>query len=309
MKRKTILIPALIMAVTALAACSFGNEQENDISEESTLATTQSNTEESISKTSGTDDTAKTETDDEQVPDSDFFSYELKAGKTAKVDLGKDGTFDTITLNKEHSDKYGIDFYSLEVNDQIIDILSEEDAPYFQSANCYFVHKDEFDSLFVSLEGDAGKRQVVNYMWTGASMEKGETVDGFKYFGIDEAEGAVMLTEELDMIDKWEVATDYYFVSGGLSTADKFRTITNPKALTLKQDVEFEDDESGEGPKSAKAGDKISPSCLAYGDSVMGFTDENGESLGYLSIDQKEENGEQVFYFGETSAKDLFEVQ
>ena len=308
MIRKNAFILISMLAATTLVACTDNTDPNENVSTEASTEDV-SVVAETVDENADTADTGDSNTDEEQIPDADFFSYELKEGKTAKVDLGKDGTFDTITLNKEHSDEYGIDFYSLEVNDQIIDILSEEDAPYFQIANCYFVHKDEFDSLFVSLEGDAGKRQVVNYMWTGASMEKGETVDGFKYFGIDEAEGAVMLTEELDMIDKWEVATDYYFVSGGLSTADKFRTITNPKALTLKQDVEFEDDESGEGPKSAKAGDKISPSCLAYGDSVMGFTDENGESLGYLSIDQKEENGEQVFYFGETSAKDLFEVQ
>ena len=294
MKRKTILIPALIMAVTTLAACSFGNEQENEISEESTLATTQSNTEESTSETSGTDDTAKTETDDEQVPDSDFFSYELKAGKTVQVDLGSDGAPDTITLSKEHSDKFGIDFYTLKVNDQTIDILSEDNAPDFQTAKCYYVHKEEYDCIFASLEGDASKREVTDYMWNGASLDEGERVSGSKYYGIDESAGSVQYTSEMEVIEKWEVATDLFFVSDGLTTADKFLTITNPKALTLKQDVTFDDDESGEGPRSAKAGDKVYPTCIAYNNNVMGFADENGESLGYLYVSDVEE-------------KDLFE--
>ena len=79
-----------------------------------------------------------------------------------------------------------------------------------------------------------------------------------------------------------------------MTTADKFLTITNPKALTLKQDVTFDDDESGEGPRSAKAGDKVYPTCIAYNNNVMGFADENGESLGYLYVSDVEE-------------KDLFE--
>ncbi len=297
MKKKTLLIPALIMAGTTLAACSFGNEQGNDISEESTLATTQDNTEDSVSEMSSADDTAKTETseaDDEQVPDSDFFSYEVKPGKTVQVDLGSDSTPDTITLNKEHSDKFGIDFYTLEVNDQTIDILSEDNAPDFQMAKCYYVHKEEYDFIFASLEGDASKREVTDYMWNGTSLDEGERVSGSKYYGIDESAGSVQYTSEMEVIEKWEVATDLFFVSDGLTTADKFLTITNPKALTLKQDVTFDDDESGEGPRSAKAGDKVYPTCIAYNNNVMGFADENGESLGYLYVSEIEE-------------KDLFE--
>ncbi|RKM60205.1 hypothetical protein D6856_09025 [Butyrivibrio sp. XB500-5] len=294
MKRKTILIPALIMAVTALAACSFGNEQENVPSSEASLATTESNSGDMASELNSSDDTAKTETDDEQVPDSDFFSYELKAGKTVQVDLGSDGTPDTITLSKEHSDKFGIDFYTLKVNDQTIDILSEDNAPDFQTAKCYYVHKEEYDCIFASLEGDASKREVTDYMWNGASLDEDERVSGSKYYGIDENTGSVQYTWEMEVIEKWEVATDLYFVSDGLTTADKIQTITNPKALTLKQDVTFDDDESGEGPRSAKAGDKVYPTCIAYNNNVMGFADENGESLGYLYVSDVEE-------------KDLFE--
>ncbi|MCR4567352.1 MAG: hypothetical protein K5769_04840 [Pseudobutyrivibrio sp.] len=119
----------------------------------------------------------------------------------------------------------------------------------------------------------------------------------------DITDDCLLVTSQKDCFGTWEVVDDFVFYGRDDDSFDvvagmnKSQVITNPQPLTLKQNVIFSMDDSGVEPKELKAGDKIYPSFYEpHG--WMGFEDEDGNSLGEVSVKEVKENGHKVYYAG-----------
>ncbi len=293
MRNKIKLLLVLALTFSMLISCGIGKSNKNS-TDKNTQASVETQTQDK-----NNDDAESTDNSEDNLADHSF--YELKAGETKQEVLKKDNKTVSITLNLETSKKNNADFYSVSVDDETLDIISDSNVSTYQTAKCYFAHKNQNDYIITSLEGKDDKRITYVYRLDGSSLNKVFEIEDNIFYDI--TDDCLLVTSQKDCFGTWEVVDDFVFYGRDDDSFDvvagmnKSQVITNPQPLTLKQNVIFSMDDSGVEPKELKAGDKIYPSFYEpHG--WMGFEDEDGNSLGEVSVKEVKENGHKVYYAG-----------
>ncbi|MCR4567351.1 MAG: hypothetical protein K5769_04835 [Pseudobutyrivibrio sp.] len=304
MKRKLLSTLLITMTAASLVACTLpgqdsGSTNNTPTEEEPPVATTDvQNTE--------TDDTTEADDDTSSEKAEDFKTFVFNPDTPEEIDLGSDGKQDEVTmaLNEELTKSNGLNTYDLKVNDKTIPVMEDDEAPLYNTFDFHYLHQNGQDYVLVSLEGNHGLRCVKGFQWDGSTFQQKDDVQGSRIYEIHE--DFVLLAERIDVFGTWEVTTNYTIDKDKMAfaTEDKYPKIVNPEGLKLKKDYTFDDD-SGEAPKTAKAGDVIYPSCLAHNNGYMGFEDKDGNELGYMPFDVKDD-GSGVYVDG-VKETDLFE--
>ncbi len=291
MKRKFLQTITLTLAMSLLSACGT-NQIPEDEQPSAEIETPQDDT---VETPDSEDDS------DLQSQEGDFFTMELTTDKVEKADIDKDGQDDelSLVLNEKDTSSYGYDVYDVKINDQTSSLFTEDDFITFMTMDVtyYFAHKADSNYVFVSIEGDAGKRSTSVFKVEDSSLEKVQEFSGELVHEI--TDGYLYLKKEVECFETLEVADAYYFTGDESSDFEpeagmnKAQTIIDAKPFTLKADTKLSMDESGEEPKQLKAGDKIYPSYYDE-NGWIGFEDKDGNSVGCLDVNSED-------------AKDLFE--
>jgi len=253
------------------------------------------------------------DTTDSSVIDSEFYYEQLKENEKKEVDLGNDGKQDTLLFEfKDTTCK-------MKINEQVIDVeIYAYGDIVFGGANALFVHKTGADYLILEIFGDANYGSVTLYKWDNGSMKELDKLDDYMRVdsNYDEKTDSstyciyadkIVLAKRYDIFGSWIGTKNYTYGDDGFATeekTEKLRAIITGSdgGLILKKDVTFTD-ESGDAPKTAKAGETIYPCEIKQ--NVMGFNSKSGEFLGYLPF-EPDENG--VFYSSNgVNEQDLFE--
>ena len=292
MKRKIERILALILSAAMLMSCGTNTSNSTDSDESPKAQATPEITETTEENVSD---------DSDAVTDKDLFSLQLEDNTPTEVDIDSDGQMDELTFEAnylEDQDKY---YYNIKIKDQTIAVVDENTDHDIEFADAYYSQSEDGNYVIASLSGICATFQTILYRWEDGELKQIDALDGYKVYEF--TDNNLLLGEVVDVFGTWITSNQFYYDKTGLWTAEKHPKITNPTGLELKQDITFYD-ESGEEPKSAKAGDKSYPCIL--GQNCIGFSDENDEFLGYLIYSSKEEDGIEVFYVDGVSEYDLF---
>lgn len=291
MRNKFKMFISFTLVIAMLTSCrssSFDNSKHSS-NMDGSLETSNDTLDISESNYSSTEDESEDNYDD-------YSSDELIEGKTQSFTVGDKSL--PITLKKEKSTNG--DLYTLSLGDKKYNIISEANISKYQSAQCFFVHKNKHDYIIASLEGKSVNRTTKVFKFTdSSSLEKVFEAKGYKYYDI--CRDFLLVSEKIDCFGTWEVAEGFYFHGKNDDSFDieagmiQDRIICNPKPLTLKKDVIFAMDYSEVEPRPLKAGDVIYPSYYEHHGYIT-FCDENGVSYGELSVNYIEENGKTVWY-------------
>ena len=309
-KNRLVCLGFPLIAAMAVGCSSVDIEGLTSGDTQTEITTEETSTPEA---TEAASETEATESESKAAEDSEFYCKNLEENREEKVDLGSDGQMDTVFF--KYPDGLGKDnICSLKVNDQTIDIeLVVENGVLYGNANALLVHKSDGDFVLLS-EGDAtGYGSVTLYMWDKDSLKEvdkvSEAVKVYSNYDVNKDSATYEVSADKVCLASlteffgcsWIAVKDYTYGSDGLLNVGK-ETKVEPyiqggeDSLILKKDITFMEDESGEGPKSAKAGQKIKPYDIKG--SYMGFTSEDGQFLGYLEdVDNPEELFENIGYF------------
>ena len=296
MKMKKLVCMALPVVSMLFVACTpidisklGAGEQQADSTAEASLAS------EETSEAASEGDSAEA---DNAAEDGEFFFEVLEKNKKKEADIGNDGKMDTLLL-EINEDGEG----QFKVNDKVVEfkIPVEGDALYGDSS-VIFVHRSDGDYFLHETEGgESDYGRVELYKWNDGSLELVDKVNegqsrvqfddknGTKTYAITAKE--VIIETRFDILGSWKCKKEFTYGDNGFDTLDWKHHPIEPliegadAGLELKKDVTFTDD-SGEEPKTAKAGEKIYP-CDIY-QNCVGFNSESGEFLGYLICDYNE---------------------
>ena len=291
MKRELNLLISLSLSAAMLTSCGENKPDNTEVAGNTPAQTT----------TETATSTDEEDSDDSDTTDQDFFSLQLEENSPKEIDIDSDGQMDEITFESnylEDEDKY---YYDIQIKDQTISVVDENTDSDIEFADAYYSQAEDGNYVIASLSGICCTYQTILYRWEDGELKEIDSLDGYKVYEF--TDNNLLLGEVVDVFGTWITSNQFYYDKTGLWTAEKHPKITNPTGLELKQDITFYD-ESGEEPKSAKAGDKIYPCIL--GQNCIGFSDENDEFLGYLIYSSKEEDGIEVFYVDGVSEYDLF---
>ena len=284
MKQKTLLFLSMAVVASMFTGCSESNGSEPV----ATVASDKQPTDE--------DSTATPEEDNKA--DANFEVHKIEEGEKYQFDVDGDGQDDLIYVEEKdfgkpgEYDKYR---YSLHVGDSKVGIITEETSDY-DSANVYYVHRDDGSYVFATLYG-ASCWTTEFYKW-----------DNGEFTHVEEANDFMIEDESVIKVDKITLHTyvnafgthegikEYAYGADGLEPESDGYIIPDASGLKLKRDVTFKD-ESGNECGTAKAGESIVP--VSVNDNVVGFEDEKGKFLGYLTKENGAVDG--------VSEDDLFE--
>ena len=288
MKKHVNILLGITMLSALLCACGDTSEDiDNSISTENTEAavTSDEKTEVEVSLTESTTEATSTDVSGEANADSSFTFFELKHDEEKQVDLGGDGKMDTLMATGSDEIQY-----DLIINDQTIELINRDDSNEWEVATSYFVHNSEGDFIMSELNDPLNGWETTLYMWNNGSFEK----IGSEQLGIMKDDNfqaeifgdKVVLFDSISVLSTWRGTKDFtYGKDGFIAKDEKYFYAGDKVALTLKQDVAFDDDyEVGEAARTAASGDTIYISCMIQ--DRVGFTSENGDFLGYLTVTQ-----------------------
>ena len=295
MKKRNLVCMALpfvsmfFVACTAIDVSNLGSsdQQADSAAQASSVADVEA------SDASTEADSAATES---AANDSEFYYEELKANEKKEVDLGNDGKQDTLLF--DFKDKT----CQMKVNEQAIDMdIVVEGGVVYGGADALFVHKTGADYLMLETYGDSGSGAITLYKWDNGSMKEIDKLDDYVKVDChyDEKTDSntfeiyadkVVIAKRYDVFGSW-IGTKNYTYDDGFATEEKSDMLKpllegGDSALVLKKDLEFMDD-SGETPKTAKAGQKIYPCEIKQ--NLIGFNSEDGQFLGYITYEFNEE--------------------
>ncbi|MBO4912560.1 MAG: hypothetical protein J5504_07535 [Butyrivibrio sp.] len=298
-KNRLVCLSFPFIAVMAVACSGISAERQNTeiVADESAIVASEAAYE-----------LEDEETEYTEAEDAEFYCLALKDGEEKKVDIGSDGEMDTLFF--AHPDGTGNDKSCyVQINDQKIDIeLIEENGVIYGDADAIYVHRSDGDFLLITNSGAAGYGSVTLYMWDkGGFVEKDSLSDSYNiystfnektnnfeydidaqkmmlvepitYFGCDWIEGEYCGYGSDGLMLPWSRYSKIYPVIEGADVG-----------LILKKDITFIENDSGDGPKTGKAGQKIIPDGFSSG--CMSFISEDGEDLGYI---QDTDNPEELF--------------
>lgn len=282
-------VSMFFVACTAIDVSNLGSsdQQDDSAAKVSSVAAVEA----SDASTEG--DSAATES---AANDSEFYYEELKANEKKEVDLGNDGKQDTLLF--DFKDKT----CQMKVNEQAIDMdIVVEGGVVYGGADALFVHKTGADYLMLETYGDSGSGAITLYKWDNGSMKEIDKLDDYVKVDChyDEKTDSntfeiyadkVVIAKRYDVFGSW-IGTKNYTYDDGFATEEKSDMLKpllegGDSALVLKKDLEFMDD-SGETPKTAKAGQKIYPCEIKQ--NLIGFNSEDGQFLGYITYEFNEE--------------------
>ena len=284
MKQKTLLFLSMAVVASMFTGCSESNGSEPV----ATVASDKQPTDE--------DSTAAPEEDNKA--DANFEVHKIEEGEKYQFDVDGDGQDDTLYVEEKDFGKpgeYDKYHYSLHVGDSKVGIITEETSDY-DSANVYYVHRDDGSYVFATLYG-ASCWTTEFYKW-----------DNGEFTHVEEANDFMIEDESVIKADKITLHTyvnafgthegikEYAYGADGLEPESDGYIIPDASGLKLKRDVTFKD-ESGNECGTAKAGESIVP--VSVNDNVVGFEDEKGKFLGYLTKENGAVDG--------VSEDDLFE--
>ena len=326
MNRKKKICMSFLAASFLLAGCTSIDEgnisqtqqavEEQSVSEEAgntdsakALASTaeEASIENSDASSAMSSDASSEMSSEADYADADFYYYELKSGENKKVDLGNDGEDDTLFFKHPKSDEKDHSCY-IKINDkQRIDILLlEENKFLYGEATAIYVHRDDEDYIMVENDGMNHYGTITLYKWNKDTFENiselsegSYKIDFDKQKNSDEREykiypDKVVIASIVECFGRWIGTQEYSYDESGMMSLDlayKIRPLveTENNAYTLKKDMTF-DDESGDGPKTVKAGTKVVPYSIRR--QAISFCTEDGEYLGYM--DCGSENPEDI---------------
>lgn len=279
------LVSSLFVACTPIDVSNLGGEAQKDESSVEASAVEVSDATDASSEADSAADAT-----DSAANDSEFYYEQLKENEKKEVDLGNDGKQDTLLFEfKDTTCK-------MKINEQVIDVEIYADGDIvFGGADALFVHKTGADYLILEIFGDANYGSVTLYKWDNGSMKELDKLDDFVRVNSNYDEKTdsstydiyadkIVLAKRYDIFGSWIGTKNYTYGDDGFVTEEKSEKLQpfimgSDGGLILKKDITFTDD-SGEAPKTAKAGETIYPCEIKQ--NVMGFNSKNGEFLGYL---------------------------
>jgi hypothetical protein len=302
------LVSSLFVACTPIDVSNLGGAEQKDESSVEASAVEVADATDASSEA----DSAANETDS-AANDSEFYYEQLKDNEKKEVDLGNDGKQDTLLYEIKDTT------FQMKINEQVIDLDVPSDNGFvFGGANVLYVHKTGADYLILETYGDSLHGTVTLYKWDNGSMKKLDELDDLVrvHHTHDEKTDSttyevyadkIVIAKRYDVFGSWIGTKDYTYGDDGFATeekADKLQpfVVGGESGLILKKDITFTDD-SGEAPKTAKAGETIYPCEIKQ--NTMGFNSKSGEFLGYIPFEYNEDT--YTYSSNGVSEQELFE--
>ena len=297
MKKSKLVCIAIPLVSSLFVGCTpidVSNLGVTDQSGESQIESSAAETPEATDASSEADSASTAA--DSSVSDSEFYFEDLKQNEKKEVDLGNDGKTDELLLEIKDAS------CQVKINEQAIKIdIPVEGGVAYGTATAQFVHRSNGDYMLLEEAGDSGYGTVTLYKWDKDSMKEVDKIDDSVgvYYNYDEKgenrayeiyADKVVIAKRCEVFGSWISTKNYTYGDDGLATEEKVEKLQpiiagSDGGLILKKDVTFSD-ESGDAPKTAKAGDTIYPCEIRQ--NVIGFNSKAGEFLGYLPFEYNE---------------------